>query len=85
MSRMFYEAWSFDRDLSNFDVSSVEDMSSMFAYAYRYDSMTKLHELHVSFTSLLIFIANSFTGLGISGWDVSNVYSMNSMFQGTRR
>ena len=27
----------------------------------------------------------SFTGRGLSEWDVSNVYTMNSIFKGTRR
>ena len=35
MSWMFFDAWAFDGDLSNFDVSSVEDMSNMFYNAYR--------------------------------------------------
>jgi hypothetical protein len=36
MSWMFFNAWSFDGDLTNFDVSSVEDMSFMFDHAYAY-------------------------------------------------
>ena len=82
MSEMFVRS-SFNGDISNWDVSGVTNMNSMFGNA---DSFNQdLNDWDVSgVTTMVNMFADtaSFNG-NISGWDVSNVLFMSGMFSDT--
>jgi surface protein len=80
MSMMFYEARSFNGDISGWDVSKVTDMSYMFSLAYSFNGDISGWDVSkVTDMSYMFCLAYSFNG-DISGWDVGNVTNMYSMF-----
>ena len=82
MRHMFYDAQSFDGDLSGWDVSRVTDMSGTFWGASSFDG--DLSPWNVSRVTEMIgtFWGASSFDADISGWDVSRVTDMSSMFSG---
>ena len=80
MSYMFYNS-AFNGDISEWDVSNVENMASMFAYSDFDCSNGDISEWDVSNVTNMecIFFESYFNG-DISKWDVSNVENMNNMF-----
>ena len=82
MRYMFYDAPSFDGDLSGWNVSRVTDMAGTFWGASSFDG--DLSGWDVSRVTDMIgtfWGASSFDG-DLSGWDVSSVTDMTSMFAG---
>jgi surface protein len=84
MSYLFFEATTFDDDISLWNTSAVTDMSGMFSGASSFDQdlddwdvsqvtdMSNMFQLATSFNSLLKF------------WNVSKVTSMARMFDNAR-
>ncbi|HCX23850.1 MAG TPA: hypothetical protein DHN29_18150 [Cytophagales bacterium] len=80
MSQMFYNAASFNSDLSNWDVSNVEYMSYMFQYASLFNQ--PLNEWDVSSVVIMYSMfqgARSFNQ-DLSSWETSSVTDMSYMF-----
>ncbi|NME70897.1 BspA family leucine-rich repeat surface protein [Flammeovirga aprica] len=84
MSYMFYEASSFNGDLSNWDVSSVTDMNFMFSGASSFNgNLSNWDVSSVTNMSNMFSVASSFNG-DLSSWDVSSVTLMYFMFNGAK-
>ena len=80
MIYMFYEAHSFNGNLSGWDVSSVTDMEGMFRNADSFNgNLSGWDVSSVTDMKFMFYGADSFNG-SLSGWDVSSVTSMLSMF-----
>ncbi|WKV12686.1 BspA family leucine-rich repeat surface protein [Marivirga harenae] len=81
LNSMFSGATSFTGDLSNWDVSTIEDMSDMFQGASSFNSnlndwdVSNVTDMNSMFTG-----ASSFNS-DLSNWDVGNVNAMFSMFR----
>ena len=81
---MFFDATSFNGDISEWDVSGVTDMSGMFGSATSFNGDISPWDVSgVTDMSGMFFDANSFNG-DISEWDVSGVTGMHEMFHGAR-
>ena len=80
MSRMFTTAYSFDGNLSSWNVSQVTDMSSMFSGAEDFNGDVSSWNVSQVTDMSFMFRAPSFNG-DISEWDVSSVTSMSNMFE----
>ena len=79
---MFSGAYSFNGDISEWDVSGVTDMSRMFAYADSFNGdISEWDVSGVTDMSRMFAYADSFNG-DISEWDVSCVTGMSGMFAG---
>ena len=78
MSRMFYNATSFNGDISSWDVSSVADMSWMF-YLSRFNGDISSWDVSSVTDMNGMFWKSDFNG-DISSWDVSSVTGMSVMF-----
>lgn len=80
-SGMFYEATSFNGDVSDWDVSHVTTMTGMFAGATSFNgNLSDWDVSHVTSMTAMFYGATSFNG-DISNWDVSHVTGMGSMFR----
>ncbi|BAV94772.1 BspA family leucine-rich repeat surface protein [Ichthyobacterium seriolicida] len=84
LSEMFYGARVFNGDISNWNVSKVENMSGMFRNALAFDK-----ELNAWDVSSVTNMSEMFKGAdafnqNIGDWDVSSVTNMESMFGGTK-
>ena len=84
MSEMFFNAVLFDRaDLSNWNVSNVTNMESMFQGAFAFDgnisnwNVRRVTSMGSMFEGAIVFNGN------ISNWDVRGVRDMSSMFKST--
>ena len=80
MSSMFSDAYSFDGNLSSWNVSQVTDMSFMFSDAEDFNGDVSSWNVSQVTDMSFMFRASSFNG-DISEWDVSSVTSMNDMFE----
>ena len=81
MYALFYKS-EFNGDISNWDVSNVEDMDYMFCYNSKFNGDISNWDVSNVKRMNYMFQHSSFTGENgdISNWDVSNVEYMNSMF-----
>ena len=80
MRYMFYDASSFDGNLSGWDVSHVIDMTGAFWGASSFDGdLSSWNVSRVTDMSSMLSGASSFDG-NLSGWDVSHVTDMYTMF-----
>ena len=80
MSYIFYNALSFNQDISNWDVSSVTNMRGMFCGAEAFNrnisnwDVSSVTDMYGMFWNAKAFNQD------ISNWDVSSVTNMNNMF-----
>jgi len=82
MSRLFKKRKAFNQDISNWDVSNVNNMNSMFEDAESFNQ--PIGDWDVSNVTRMEFMfsgANSFNQ-PIGTWDVSKVNNMTAMFSG---
>ena len=82
MWSMFYDADSFNSDISNWDVSSVTDMKNMFLFATSFNSDISSWDVSSVTNMLAMFKDAGSFNQDISSWDVSNVTHMARMFNG---
>ncbi|SMG52841.1 gliding motility-associated C-terminal domain-containing protein [Marivirga sericea] len=79
---MFSGATNFEGDLSDWDVSTIEDMERMFENATSFNS--NLNNWDVSNVNIMSSMFREATNFNsdLSNWDVSNVTQMASIFSG---
>ena len=84
MFGMFYKASSFNNDISDWDVSTVSDMSSMFDAASSFNGDLSKWDVSSVTTMKEMFVHSQLFNGDISKWDVSSVTDMNSMFSNAK-
>ena len=68
-------------DVSNWDVSKVTNMDSMFNGCIKFDgNLSNWNVSNVENMESMFAKCRSFTGKGLENWDVSNVKNMDTMF-----
>ena len=68
-------------DVSNWDVSKVTNMDSMFVGCIKFDGdLSDWNVSNVETMSNMFVKCRNFTGKGLENWDVSNVTNMEFMF-----
>ena len=83
MSRLFYEStFNFNGNISNWDVSNVEDMNHMF-YSSEFNGDISNWDVSNVENMEYMFAYSKFNG-DISNWDVSNVENMRFMFYASK-
>ncbi|WP_109829768.1 BspA family leucine-rich repeat surface protein [Reichenbachiella versicolor] len=80
VSGMFYSAYSFNQDISSWDVSNIITMDGMFFKALTFNQ--NLNKWSVSNVTSMVgmFEGASVFNQNISNWDVSQVTNMKAMF-----
>ena len=84
MSRMFKGTYTFNNDISNWNVSNITNMSFMFHSAEKFNQdisgwdVSNVKDMGVMFSSAFAFNQD------ISSWNVSNVTIMRNMFAFTK-
>ncbi|WP_371805338.1 BspA family leucine-rich repeat surface protein [Candidatus Lokiarchaeum ossiferum] len=80
MDEMFYEAETFNQDISGWEVSQVSTMEEMFQDAINFNQdIGEWNVSNVITMEEMFYRAESFNK-SIEDWDVSNVINMNQMF-----
>jgi surface protein len=84
MYRMFYNAYTFNADISLWDVSTITDMSSMFYHAENFNQ--NIGSWNLSSVKDTSFMFNNATVFNqdISHWNVSSVEDMQLMFRSAK-
>jgi len=74
---MFYNAYKFNGNIGDWDVSSVTNMKSMFKYAYEFNQ--DIAAWNVSSVTIFIDMFNAATAFNrdLSNWTTSQKYSGN--------
>ena len=78
---MFNRAYSFNSDLSKWDVQRCTDFAGMYYSAYSFvgEGLSRWNTSSAKTTYVMFYWAESFNS-DISGWDVSRVTNFRSMF-----
>jgi len=80
MVAAFHRAWSFNSDLTNWDVSNVTNMGSVFFDARNFNGDVSNWDVsNVTNMYRMFREASNFNG-DVSNWDISNVTSIATMF-----
>ncbi|MDE2825343.1 MAG: BspA family leucine-rich repeat surface protein [Gemmatimonadota bacterium] len=82
-SFMFYNATSFNGDISDWDVSSVTNMKSMFHKAHSFNQPLNSWDVSSVTSMALMFSSARSFNQPLDSWNVSLVTAMNAMFQNT--
>jgi surface protein len=78
----FNECGTFNQDLSNWNTASVTSIQGMFAAASAFDSnLSGWVTSKITDMSFAFFMAHSFKGVGLSGWDTSEVLTLEGTFK----
>jgi Mycoplasma protein of unknown function, DUF285 len=85
-SYMFMGAVVFNGTVAEWDMRSAEQMEGMFYGTFQFNgNLLSWDVSRVVDMSYMFYYADAFVGNGVSEWNVSNVYSMESMFQSAYR
>ena len=76
---MFWQAHSFDGDVSNWDVSSVTDMTDMFSRASSFDGDVSDWDVSSVTDMTDMFRSTSLFNSDISGWNISDTTRITTM------
>ena len=84
MHALFYKS-EFNGDISEWDVSNVEDMDYIFCYNSKFNGDISNWDVSNVKDMMCMFYFSEFTAKNgdISNWDVRNVQNMYLMFNGT--
>jgi surface protein len=81
MTQLLYEAYTFNKNVSDWDTSNVTNMTMMFQDAGAFEQdISKWNVAKVTFMIQMFYGASKFNS-DISGWNTSNVTNMGFMFQ----
>ena len=68
-------------NVSNWDVSNVENMSNIFSYCFAFDcDLSKWNVSNVTNTSCMFYYCHNFKAKGLENWNVSKVTHFEYMF-----
>ena len=81
MTSVFCDATSFNRDLSQWDVSSADTMNSMFASAISFKGGISKWDVSRVLSMRSMFNGATSFNVDVSKWDVSEVNCMDYMFR----
>merc|ERR1719261_1473925 len=86
MAYAFHQAYSFNRDLSNWDVSSATSMEGMFSYSQSFegDGLETWNTGNVKNMQDMFWEAKKFNGK-ISNWDTTSATTMKWMFDKAKK
>ncbi|WP_181899492.1 BspA family leucine-rich repeat surface protein [Flagellimonas nanhaiensis] len=79
LTAMFYNATSFNGNLSNWDVSTIKKMRNMFAYASSFNGDISDWKVDNVETMFGMFAYATEFNQDLGGWNIGNVQEMNSM------
>ena len=85
MYKLFYNHYSFNEDISSWDVSKVTNMSYMFSGCHKFNS--PLNNWNISKTTNSSYMFNdckSFDQI-LCNWDVSNIKNKDGMFHNCKQ
>lgn len=82
MSLLFHQTFTFNQDISSWDVSSVTNMSGIFWGSYVFNQPLNNWDMsNVTNMSLMFYEADNFNQ-PLNNWNTSNVTNMSNMFYG---